>query len=77
LKEQWVRAKYQRREFSEEAGGHSQYSTSVLEGYLWKKEKDDDRYTPQLFRLSEFDDSLVYFSKEVRPRTAFSNVQMC
>ncbi|CAG0918591.1 unnamed protein product [Notodromas monacha] len=64
LKEQWIRAKYERQEFSAHPGSQSAYTSTLLEGFLWKKEKDDDRYSPQLFRLSELEDSLKYFPKE-------------
>ena len=64
LLEQFIRAKYERKEFS-----NSQmpvYISGHMEGYLMKKGKEDRAYLPRKFVLSENENSLKYFIKEDR-----------
>lgn len=61
--EQWIRAKYQREEFCHpERQG---YVSGYMEGFLMKRGKEDSRYHPRKFVLSEADDTLKYHVKEV------------
>lgn len=62
--EQFIRAKYVRKEFS--SGQMPIYTTGHMEGYLMKKGKEDKAYLPRKFILSEVDNSLKYFVKEDR-----------
>lgn len=61
--EQWIRAKYEREEFSHpERQNH--YVSGFMEGFLMKRGKEDSRYHPRKFVLSEADDTLKYHVKE-------------
>ncbi|KAM8771980.1 arf-GAP with dual PH domain-containing protein 2-like isoform 1-T1 [Acanthopagrus schlegelii] len=65
LKDQWIRAKYERREFTGE-NSHCQqvYSSDVFESTLWKKGKDNKQFLKRVFLLSRKDFTLRYFIKE-------------
>ncbi|XP_049778513.1 arf-GAP with dual PH domain-containing protein 1-like [Schistocerca cancellata] len=62
LVEQWIRAKYEREEFCHP--GRQKYISGYMEGYLMKRGKDDNRYHPRKFILSEAEDTLRYHVKE-------------
>ncbi|XP_021423599.2 arf-GAP with dual PH domain-containing protein 2 isoform X1 [Oncorhynchus mykiss] len=65
LKDQWIRAKYERREFTGENNSLQQvYSSGLYEGILWKKGKDNKQFLKRRFLLSETDFTLRYFTKE-------------
>ncbi len=64
LIEQWIRAKYERLEFSQHE--RPSYTSGQMEGFLMKKGKEDSRYQPRKFVLSETDDTLKYHVKESR-----------
>lgn len=59
--EQWIRAKYERQEFLNV--DKQTYITDSVEGTLMKKAKDENKYFPRKFVIS--DNSLKYYSKEV------------
>uniref|UniRef100_A0A3Q3GZR1 ArfGAP with dual PH domains 2 n=1 Tax=Kryptolebias marmoratus TaxID=37003 RepID=A0A3Q3GZR1_KRYMA len=65
LREQWIRAKYQRMEFT---GGIKYpplaYTTGMFEGLLLKKGRDNTTYLKRKFVLSERDFTLTYYNKE-------------
>lgn len=64
LLEQFIRAKYERKEFS-----NAQlpiYVSGHMEGYLMKKGKEDKGYQPRKFVLNESDYTLKYYVKEDR-----------
>ncbi|XP_062401112.1 arf-GAP with dual PH domain-containing protein 2-like isoform X2 [Sardina pilchardus] len=63
--EQWIRAKYERREFTGEHM-HLQkiYSSGCYEGTLWKKGKANKQFLKRRFVLSEKELTLVYFNKD-------------
>ncbi|XP_067114915.1 arf-GAP with dual PH domain-containing protein 2-like [Osmerus mordax] len=62
LKDQWIRAKYERLEFSEEGNYYQQaYSSGIYEGTLWKKSNDNKQFVRRRFLLSQKDLSLRYF----------------
>ncbi|XP_035515357.1 arf-GAP with dual PH domain-containing protein 2-like [Morone saxatilis] len=65
LKDQWIRAKYERREFTGE-NNYSQhtYSSDLFESTLWKKGKDNKQFLKRIFLLSRKDFTLRYFIKE-------------
>ncbi|XP_060135839.1 arf-GAP with dual PH domain-containing protein 1 isoform X2 [Zootoca vivipara] len=63
LREQWVRAKYERKEFTE-PGKHPPYSNGLKEGILWKRGRDNGQYLPRRFLLSEREGCLKYFVKQ-------------
>lgn len=62
LIEQWIRSKYERLDFSQ--NGHPNYISGHMEGFLMKRGKEDSRYQPRKFVLSETDDTLKYHVKE-------------
>ncbi|NWT94487.1 ADAP1 protein, partial [Urocynchramus pylzowi] len=63
LKEQWIRAKYERKEFTE-PGKQLPYSDGVKEGILWKRGRDNGQFLPRKFLLSEREGCLKYFTKQ-------------
>ncbi|XP_061627561.1 arf-GAP with dual PH domain-containing protein 2-like isoform X3 [Phyllopteryx taeniolatus] len=65
LKDQWIRAKYERREFTGEKGYFQQsYGADTIEATLWKKGKDNKQFLKRIFLLSHKDFTLRYFTKE-------------
>ncbi|KAM4751375.1 arf-GAP with dual PH domain-containing protein 1-like isoform 2-T2 [Anableps anableps] len=65
LKEQWIRAKYERREFTGENDKFLQtYTSDFFESTLWKKGRDNKQYLKRIFLLSQKDFTLRYFTKE-------------
>lgn len=65
LKEQWIQAKYERREFTgENSDIQLAYSLDQFETVLWKKGKDNKQYLKRIFLLSQKDFTLRYFIKE-------------
>uniref|UniRef100_UPI0037E9569B arf-GAP with dual PH domain-containing protein 2-like isoform X2 n=1 Tax=Semicossyphus pulcher TaxID=241346 RepID=UPI0037E9569B len=65
LKDQWIRAKYDRREFTGENTYYQQgYSADLFEATLWKKGKDNKQFLKRIFLLSQKDYTLKYFIKE-------------
>lgn len=65
VKEQWIRAKYERREFTGEVKYPPlSYTTGFYEGVLWKKGRDKTQYQQRKFVLSEREFSLMYFNRE-------------
>ncbi|KAL6457150.1 hypothetical protein MHYP_G00341130 [Metynnis hypsauchen] len=63
LREQWIRAKYERLEFTEE-NKLLAYSSGIYEGVLWKKGKDNGHFLKRKFVLSEQDFSLKYYKED-------------
>lgn len=65
LKDQWIRAKYERREFTGENNYVQQtYNSDLFESTLWKKGKDNKQFLRRIFQLSRKDFTLRYFIKE-------------
>ncbi|XP_070683698.1 arf-GAP with dual PH domain-containing protein 2-like [Pempheris klunzingeri] len=65
LKDQWIRAKYERREFTGENNYIQQcYNSDPFESTLWKKGKDNKQFLKRIFLLSRKDFTLRYFIKE-------------
>ncbi|XP_034543930.1 arf-GAP with dual PH domain-containing protein 2-like isoform X2 [Notolabrus celidotus] len=65
LKDQWIRAKYERREFTGESTIYQHaYSLDMFEATLWKKGKDNKQFLKRIFQLSRKDFTLKYFTKE-------------
>jgi hypothetical protein len=63
LIEQWIRAKYLREEFV--SSERQDYMSGHLEGMLLKRGKNDGKFVPRKFVLSETDGVLRYYIKEV------------
>uniref|UniRef100_A0A8C2WKX9 ArfGAP with dual PH domains 2 n=1 Tax=Cyclopterus lumpus TaxID=8103 RepID=A0A8C2WKX9_CYCLU len=65
LREQWIRAKYERMEFTGETKYPPiSYTTGFYEGVLWKKGKENTQFLKRKFVLSERDFTLTYYNKE-------------
>nr|XP_054607742.1 arf-GAP with dual PH domain-containing protein 2 isoform X2 [Nothobranchius furzeri] len=65
LKDQWIRSKYERREFTGESNFFLKtYSADLFEVVLWKKGKDNKQFLKRIFLLSQKDFTLRYFIKE-------------
>ncbi|XP_043957041.1 arf-GAP with dual PH domain-containing protein 1 isoform X2 [Gambusia affinis] len=65
LRDQWIRAKYQRMEFNGETKYPPlAYTTGFYEGILWKKGKDNMQFQKRKFVLSEREFTLLYYNKE-------------
>ncbi|XP_061829430.1 arf-GAP with dual PH domain-containing protein 2 [Nerophis lumbriciformis] len=65
LREQWIRAKYERMEFTGETKYPPPfYTTGFYEGMLWKKGKAKSQFLKRKFVLSEPDFTLLYYNKE-------------
>ncbi|XP_072298317.1 arf-GAP with dual PH domain-containing protein 2 [Eucyclogobius newberryi] len=65
LREQWIRAKYERLEFNGETKyPPPSYTTGFHEGLLWKKEKEGSQFNQRNFVLSEKEFTLTYYHKD-------------
>ncbi|KAM8879086.1 arf-GAP with dual PH domain-containing protein 2-like isoform 2-T3 [Spinachia spinachia] len=65
LKDQWIRAKYERREFTgENKCRQPSYCSDRFESTLWKKGKNKRQFLKRTFLLSRKDFTLRYFIKE-------------
>lgn len=64
VKEQWIRAKYERKEFMHSTD--TSYNKGYMEGILFKKGKEKNKYAARRFILSQVDGTLKYFVKDVR-----------
>ncbi|CAB1417178.1 unnamed protein product [Pleuronectes platessa] len=62
LREQWIRAKYERKEFMS-VERQEPYSAGYREGFLWKRGRDNGQYLSRKFILSEREGVLKYFNK--------------
>lgn len=63
IREQFIRAKYEREEFTDLAKQQA-YRSAVKRGVLWKRAKDNNSFNPRYFQLSEHDNTLSYFLKD-------------
>ena len=63
IKEQWIRAKYERKEFIQPVD--APYSKGNMEGYLWKRGKKDGKFYQRKFVLSHAEATIKYYVKEV------------
>ncbi|XP_071769017.1 arf-GAP with dual PH domain-containing protein 2-like [Centroberyx gerrardi] len=74
LRDQWIRAKYERREFTGESNYFQKaYSSDLFESTLWKKGKDNKQFLKRTFLLSQKDFTLRYFVKDSKvPKAVIS-----
>ncbi|XP_074594093.1 arf-GAP with dual PH domain-containing protein 1-like isoform X2 [Brevipalpus obovatus] len=61
LREQWIRAKYERKEFMNKSD--AVYNRGYMEGFLMKKGKKDKKLEKRKFVLSQVDQTLKYYVK--------------
>ncbi|XP_067914649.1 arf-GAP with dual PH domain-containing protein 2 isoform X2 [Heterodontus francisci] len=65
LKQQWIRAKYEREEFIDIVTQQQESVTSGnWVGYLWKRGKDNGNFQKRYFRLLEKEGVIQYYAKE-------------
>ncbi|XP_072415026.1 arf-GAP with dual PH domain-containing protein 2 [Chiloscyllium punctatum] len=65
LKEQWIRAKYEREEFTDIVTEQRESPISGDRvGYLWKRGKDKGNFQKRSFRLLEKEGVIQYYAKE-------------
>ncbi|XP_019277943.2 arf-GAP with dual PH domain-containing protein 1 isoform X2 [Panthera pardus] len=62
LREQWIRAKYERLEFTHPEK-QEPYSAGYREGSLWKRGRDNGQFLSRKFVLTEREGSLKYFNR--------------
>uniref|UniRef100_A0A8C7A6P7 ArfGAP with dual PH domains 1 n=1 Tax=Neovison vison TaxID=452646 RepID=A0A8C7A6P7_NEOVI len=62
LREQWIRAKYERQEFTH-PDKQEPYSAGYREGFLWKRGRDNGQFLSRKFVLTEREGSLKYFNR--------------
>ncbi|RXM99919.1 Arf-GAP with dual PH domain-containing protein 1 [Acipenser ruthenus] len=62
LREQWIRARYERKEFVH-IDKQEPYSAGYREGLLWKRGRDNGQFLSRKFILSEREGALKYFNK--------------
>ncbi|MED6240107.1 Arf-GAP with dual PH domain-containing protein 1, partial [Ataeniobius toweri] len=62
LREQWIRAKYERKEFSK-PGENVRYESGMKEGVLMKRGRDNGQFLSRRFVLSEREGTLKYYIK--------------
>ena len=68
LREQWIRAKYDREEFI--YPDKQMYTSGKFECYLMKRGKENEKFQSRKFVLDESKDTLVYYVKEHKdPKT--------
>ncbi|XP_069056080.1 arf-GAP with dual PH domain-containing protein 2 isoform X3 [Pleurodeles waltl] len=65
LKEQWIRAKYQREEFTANKDISAWYLSGFKEGFLWKRGRDNKQFQSRKFVLSEEEGVLKYYMTSV------------
>ena len=73
LLEQFIRAKYEREEFVE-PGRQTGYTASTKVGHLFKRHRDAAKFEIRRFELSEANNTLAYYVKEVRAALSLSAV---
>lgn len=73
LLEQFIRSKYERREFASSRQMPS-FTLGRMENYLMKRGKEDNKYHPRKFVLNEADDTLRYYVKEEKSPKAILKV---
>ena len=62
LREQWIRAKYERLEFQNSE--RQSYLKDNKTGYLMKRGRDDGKFNSRKFQLFSRDNQLIYFTRE-------------
>lgn len=73
LLEQFIRSKYERREFANSRQMPS-FTLGRMENYLMKKGKEDNKYHPRKFVMNEADDTMRYYVKEEKSPKAILRI---
>uniref|UniRef100_A0A8C3IYQ9 ArfGAP with dual PH domains 2 n=1 Tax=Calidris pygmaea TaxID=425635 RepID=A0A8C3IYQ9_9CHAR len=69
LKEQWIRAKYEREEF---VATRICQDPCTREGFLWKRGRESRQFQKRRFLLSAREGVMKYYTKEVSPKAIIS-----
>ncbi|XP_065194209.1 arf-GAP with dual PH domain-containing protein 1-like [Sycon ciliatum] len=75
LREQWIRAKYERKEFLSES--HPAYLCGARSGLLYKKGKGRNEWKPRWFVMNQKEGSLSYFKSRSSAKRYGSTVAGC
>ncbi|KAL5018750.1 hypothetical protein ScPMuIL_004472 [Solemya velum] len=68
LRNEWILAKYVRREFSD-PDKQTAYCSHIKEGYLMKRGKRDKRFQKRKFILSKSENKFIYYNRENNPKS--------
>uniref|UniRef100_A0A8D0KTT2 ArfGAP with dual PH domains 2 n=1 Tax=Strix occidentalis caurina TaxID=311401 RepID=A0A8D0KTT2_STROC len=72
LREQWIRAKYEREEFVATRVCQDPCSAGSHEGFLWKRGRESRQFQKRRFLLSAREGVMKYYTKEVSPKAIIS-----
>ncbi|XP_074648072.1 arf-GAP with dual PH domain-containing protein 1-like [Tubulanus polymorphus] len=70
IREQWIMAKYVRKEFIDVE--KQTYLTGTRDGILYKKGRDDGKFLPRRFVLSEAENTLKYYTDKKDPKAVIN-----
>lgn len=70
LREQWIRSKYERKDFVNPSDAESSYCKAFCEGFLWKRGKEDGKFQQRKFVLTQEDNKFVlkYYNKKTEKK---------
>ncbi|NXE75138.1 ADAP2 protein, partial [Cochlearius cochlearius] len=75
LREQWIRAKYEREEFVATRVCRDPCSAGSREGFLWKRGRESRQFQKRRFLLSAREGVMKYYIKESRGPKAIINIE--
>ncbi|XP_027327218.1 arf-GAP with dual PH domain-containing protein 2 isoform X1 [Anas platyrhynchos] len=75
LKEQWIRAKYEREEFVATRVCQDPCSAGSHEGFLWKRGRESRQFQKRRFLLSAREGILKYYTKETKGPKAVISIE--
>ncbi|XP_072207995.1 arf-GAP with dual PH domain-containing protein 2 isoform X1 [Excalfactoria chinensis] len=75
LREQWIRAKYEREEFVATRVCQDPCSAGCLEGFLWKRGRESKQFKQRLFLLSAQERVMKYYTKETKGPKAVISIE--
>ncbi|KAM6345052.1 arf-GAP with dual PH domain-containing protein 2 isoform 3-T3 [Alca torda] len=75
LREQWIRAKYEREEFVATRICQDPCSAGTREGFLWKRGRESRQFQKRRFLLSAREGMMKYYTKESRGPKAIISIE--
>ncbi|KFO88881.1 Arf-GAP with dual PH domain-containing protein 2, partial [Buceros rhinoceros silvestris] len=75
LREQWIRAKYEREEFVATRVCQDPCSAGTREGFLWKRGRENRHFQKRRFLLSAREGLMKYYTKESRAPKAIISIE--
>ncbi|XP_063208479.1 arf-GAP with dual PH domain-containing protein 2 [Chroicocephalus ridibundus] len=75
LREQWIRAKYEREEFVATRICQDPCSAGTREGFLWKRGRESRQFQKRRFLLSAREGVMKYYTKESRGPKAIISIE--